>query len=181
MANNFQHCWTLHAGSVYTPSWMLLHVIGSISCRTKFQIGQTFEPINPNIFVPWSQKHSTTTLNPFVQLFPYCWRPCTCITHGLQSFIGSILPMMHCRSQHRIWSCWICSYIAANTDTTTPLCMKLKVLDLLQGHNLTMLIKSLINTLTWLKSDAILSVVDRTVATFTTWRTISLYEFQVCY
>ena len=40
-----------------------------------------------------------------------------------------------------------------------------------------MLIKSLINTLTWLKSDAILSVVDRTVAIFTTGCTISLYEF----
>ena len=150
---------------------MLLHVIASISCRTKFQIGQTFEPINPNIFVPWSQKHSTTTLNPFVQLFPYCWGPCKCITHGLQSLTGCILPMMYCRSQHWIWSCCIRLH-------TTPLCVKLKVLDLLQGHNLTMLIKSLINTLTWLKSDAILSVVVITVAIFTTRRTISLYEFQ---
>ena len=64
---------------------------------------------------------------------------------------------------------------------SSPLHVKLKVLDLLQGHNLTMLIKSLINTLTWLKSDAILSVVDRTVAIFTTRCTILLYEFQECY
>ena len=123
MANNFQHCWMLHAGSVYTPSWMLLHVIGSISCRTKFQFGQTFEPINPNIFVPWSQKHSTTTLNPFAQFFPYRWGPCTCITHGLQSLASCILPMMHCRFQHWIWSCCIRLHTTANTDTTTPLCM----------------------------------------------------------
>ena len=63
----------------------------------------------------------------------------------------------------------------------SPLHVKLKVLDLLQGHNLTMLIKSLTNTITWLKSDTILSVVDRTVAIFTTGCTILLYEFQVCY
>ena len=111
------------------------------------------------------KKHSTTTLNPFVQLFPYCWRPCTCITHGLQSLTGCTLPMMHCRSQHWIWSSCIRLHTTANMDTTTPLCMKLTILDLLQGHNLTMLINLLINTLTWLKSDTILSFVDRTVAT----------------
>ena len=42
-------------------------------------------------------------LDPFAQpLEPTLLGTRTCITHGLQSLMGCILPMMHCSSQH----CW---------------------------------------------------------------------------
>ena len=44
--------------------------------------------------------------------------PRTLIMHCLQRLMGSILPMMHCRSQH----CWelLHPYTTANTHATTP-------------------------------------------------------------
>ena len=101
LANNSQHCWVLHVASVCTPCCMLLDVVAC--CCAKFETGQTFQPTTPNIFcVPWSLKRSATMLDPFAQLFQHCWGPRTLITHGLQRLMGSILPTMHCRSQH----CW---------------------------------------------------------------------------
>ena len=50
----------------------LLHVIAC--CCAKFETGQTFQPITPNIsFVPLSPKRSATKLNAFAQLFQHCW------------------------------------------------------------------------------------------------------------
>ena len=67
-----QHCWMLHVGSVCTPCCMLLDVIGC--CCAKFEIGQIFQPTTSNTsFVPWSPKRSATMLDPFTQLFQYCW------------------------------------------------------------------------------------------------------------
>ena len=43
-----------------------------------------------------------TRLDPFAQLFPTLLGSSRRITHGLQSLMGCILPIMHCRSQH----CW---------------------------------------------------------------------------
>ena len=50
----------------------LLHVV---ECRcAKFETSQTFQPTTPNIsFVSWSPKRSATMLDPFAQLFHYCW------------------------------------------------------------------------------------------------------------
>ena len=79
----------------------LLQVV--VCCWTKFETGQTFKPTTPQhsyLFCDrwsiaqqcWIHLHSLPTL-----LGTHM-----CITHGLQSLMGCILPMMHCRSQH----CW---------------------------------------------------------------------------
>ena len=67
-----QHCWMLHVRSVCTPCCMLLDGIGC--CCVKFEIGQIFQPTTSNSsFVPWTPKRSATMLDPFTQLFQYCW------------------------------------------------------------------------------------------------------------
>ena len=121
----------LNVASVCTSCYMLLHVVRS--CCTKLETGQTFKPTTPNIsFVPWSAGCSITMLDPFAQLFQHepawqaferegkgsfrrkrnarAWAPLlgprTRITHGFQSLLDCILPMIHCRSQH----CWELSH-----------------------------------------------------------------------
>ena len=43
LANNFQHCWMLHVGSVCTLCCILLEVV--VCCCTKFETGHTLSPM----------------------------------------------------------------------------------------------------------------------------------------
>ena len=81
---------------------ILLRVVGS--CCAKFQTGQTSKPATPNIsFVPWSQKRSErNNVGSNCTALPTLLGPRLRITRDLQSLLGCILPMMHCRSQR----CW---------------------------------------------------------------------------
>ena len=84
LTKNSQRCWMLHVASVCTCT--LLHVLDVVACScAKFETGQTFQPITPNIsFVPWSSKRSATMLDLFAQLaLPTLLGPRTLITHGL--------------------------------------------------------------------------------------------------
>ena len=89
----------LHVALFCTPCCMLLGV-----CCAKFDTGQTFELTTPNIsFVPLSPKRSPQCwIRPVCTALPSLLGPRKRITHGLQSRMGCILPMMHCRFQH----CW---------------------------------------------------------------------------
>ena len=84
------------------PFAQLLGIVGS--CCVKFETGQTFEPTTPNIsFVSWSPKRGTTMLDPFAQLFQYCWGHASALHMvSLQSQIDCIPFTMRCRSQY----CW---------------------------------------------------------------------------
>ena len=70
-------------------------------------------------FVPWPPKRGATTVASVCNTLPTLLGPHKCITHGLHSLIGGILPTMHCRS-NIVGSCCIRSHTTANTDATTP-------------------------------------------------------------
>ena len=69
----------------------------------KFETSQTFKP---------TTLQHPCLLRDLLSISQQCWihlhsfsnivGECTCIACGLQSLMGCILPMMHCRSQH----CW---------------------------------------------------------------------------
>ena len=69
LTNISHYCWLLHVASVCTPCCMLLDVVAQSLKPVKL-----WQPTTPNIsFVPWSPKRSSTTLDPFAQLFQHCW------------------------------------------------------------------------------------------------------------
>ena len=117
----------LHVGSVCTPCCMLLDVIGC--CCAKFEIGQIFQPTTSNTsFVPWSPKRSATMLDPFTQLFQYCWGHARWLRMVYKDLWVVSFPTMYCRSQH----CWEllhpfadhCQYARNNVGTGWPTIMR---------------------------------------------------------
>ena len=124
LANNSQHCRMLQlrpfahpvAHSICTPCCMLLSVSGS--CCAKFETGQTFEPITPNIsFVPYLQ---SVTQQYWIRL--HSSSNIAGATHAPKMAVeflwGCILPIMHCRCKH----CWELFHPFShhcNTDATT--------------------------------------------------------------
>ena len=115
-----QHCWpttsfdvTCH-GRLHT----LLHVVGS--CCAKFETSQTFEPATPNIsFVPWSQKRSATTLDPFAQLFQHCSGHARVLRMVCK--VLWVVSVPRCNAGPSIVrSCYTRLQTTANTDATTP-------------------------------------------------------------
>ena len=146
LANNSQHCWISQCASVCTPCCRLFRVVGS--CCAKFETSQTFKPTTPQhsyffcdrwsiVQQCWIRLHSLPTL----------LGTRTCITHGLQSLMGCILPMMHCRSEH-FWEllqpfaqCWELLHLFALSwkhitehSKTSKWVLKLQFLTLRQDH-----------------------------------------------
>ena len=99
--DNSPNCWMLHVVSVCTPCCMLFDVVQS--CCAKFETGQTFQPTHPT-FLLFRDRRGVTQqcrirLHSSSNIVGTTHAHYTC---GLQSLMGCILPMMHCRSQH----CW---------------------------------------------------------------------------
>ena len=96
----------------------LLHVIGRYSA--KFEGGQMFEPITPNIsFVPWSLKRSATMLDPFAQLFQHCWGQAHA-WHMVSKVLGVVSFPRCTAGTNIVGTCCIRLHTTANTDATTP-------------------------------------------------------------
>ena len=96
----------------------LLHVIAC--CCAKFETGQTFQPITPNIsFVPLSPKRSATKLNAFAQLFQHCWGHACSLRMDYKDLWVVFFP--RCTAGPKlVGSCCIRLYTTANTHATTP-------------------------------------------------------------
>ena len=118
LANNSQHCWMLHVASVCTPCYMLLDVVAC--CCAKFETGQTFQPITPNIsFVLWSPKRSATMLDPFAQLFQHCWGRARALRLVYKDLWVVSFPR-RTAGPNIVGSCCIRLHTTANTHATTP-------------------------------------------------------------
>ena len=93
--NNSQHCWMLHVASVCTPCCMLLDAVAQILKPVKLYNSQHF-------FCSVIAKAWRNNVGSVCTALSTLLGPRMLITHGLQRFMGCILPTMHCRSEH----CW---------------------------------------------------------------------------
>ena len=101
-----------------TSCCMLLDVVAC--CCVKFETGQTFQPITPNIsFVPWLPRRSARMLNPFVQLFQHCWGHARSLRMVYKDLWVVSFP--RCTAGPNIvGSCCIRLHTTANTHAITP-------------------------------------------------------------
>ena len=108
----------LHVASVCTPCCMLLDVVAC--CCAKFEISQTFQPTTPNIsFVSWSPKRSATMLDPFAQLFHYCWGH-ACSLRMVYKDLWVVSFPRCTAGPNTVGSCCMRLQTTANTHPTTP-------------------------------------------------------------
>ena len=73
LANNSQHCWMLHVGSVCTPYCILLDVV--VFCCTKFETCQTFSTLQKGstLLANKSNVAGCYMMRPFAHPVTFCW------------------------------------------------------------------------------------------------------------
>ena len=97
LANNSQHCWMLHVGSVCTPCCILLNVV--VFCYAKFETCQTFSTLQTGATLLAKKSHVVRCcmLRPFAHPVSFCWMLLPVVAQSLKP----VKLLALCKRAHR--------------------------------------------------------------------------------